>query len=217
MLGLDVRGRPRALGAQTPRRVGWLVLGAVVDGVNPDAVGVDVEPVAGCKLTDGLARRAHVLAADRDEALRAFVPGVVLRVRTPERHLERDGVVEQRVVRGQAEPLQLVQRVLPARVRQPPREVAQLGHDPPEVLLVLGAEWASAFEFRFPLTQAVALVGKRLDLLTPAVDHPLDVRGHVRGRPLGESRCHRRVEVRPKEANERSHQLGRGAGVENHT
>jgi len=64
MLRLDVHGRPGALGAQTPCGMGWLVLGAVVDGVNADAVGLDVEPVARCELTYRLARRTHVLAAD---------------------------------------------------------------------------------------------------------------------------------------------------------
>src|SRR3954447_2334959 len=123
-----------------------LMLGPVVNRVDTDAVGIDVEPVPGRELANRPGRRAHVLAADGYKPLRRLVAGIVLRVGTPERDLERDGIVEQGVVRGQAEPLQLVKRVLSTRVRQPPREVTQLGNDSPEVLLVLGTQWAAVFQ-----------------------------------------------------------------------
>src|SRR3954451_18454367 len=102
MLLLNIVGCPCAVGAKTPRGVRRLVFGSVVDCVYPDAVSVDVEPVAGRELAYRLARRTHVLAADRYESLGGLVARVVLRIRAPQRDLKRHGVIEERVVRGQA-------------------------------------------------------------------------------------------------------------------
>jgi hypothetical protein len=166
------------------------VLGAVVDGVDADPVGVDVEVVARCELADGDGGGPRVLGAVGDEAAGLLVTGVVGVVGSPEADFEGDGLVEECVVGQQPERLEGAEGVLALGAGDPPGDVAELSDDATERLGVLAGGVLELGEGLLAFPEPVSLVGEGLDVGSPAVDDPLDVVPHVGGRPRRQAGGH---------------------------
>ena len=143
-----IRGAEPALGTEPPALVGRLARWAEVERVNDHSMAAGVEPCPGGELADRERRGPFVLD----------VLGAVVAVggRRPERDVERDAVVEERVVGEQPESLKRRRRVFLAQPLEAADRRLSLTEERLELeLLVLGPA-STCFEVLDPLRQAIA-------------------------------------------------------------
>ena len=123
-------------------------------------------------------------------------------VRSPEADFEGDGVIEQRIVRQQAEGLESAEGVLAPSSDDPAGDVAQLRNDATERLGVLVGRAFQRGERLLAFAEALTLILEGLQVRSPALQDSLDVRAHVGHRPRSEPGRDRSVEVDPEQADE---------------